>query len=116
MSNSRRDRDYVNDLHEAMRRIITYTGGLSYEAFLGDTKTQDAVIRNLQVIGEAAKKVSGRLKRAHPQIPWREMAGTRDRIVHEYFGINYDIVWTVAIDELPALLDQIDAIRATLEG
>ena len=112
MSDSRRDRDYLDDIADAMRRILAYTNGLSYEGFLADPKTQDAVIRNLQVMGDAAKKLSTSLKQTHPLIPWKEMAGTRDRIVHEYFGINYDIVWTVARDELSSLLPRIDALRA----
>jgi len=89
---------------------MVYTAGLTYEQFLDDDKTQDAVIRNLQVVGEAVKKLSTPLKQAHSQIPWKEMAGIRDKIVHEYFGINYDVVWTVAQEELPSLLSQIEAI------
>ena len=115
MSRLRRDSDYLADLHEAVRRIVAYTAELSYEQFLSDLKTQDAVIRNLQVMGEAAKKLSPVVRRAHPGIPWKQMAGMRDRIVHEYFGVNYDIVWTVARDELPSLLPQIVAILGSEE-
>ena len=115
MSRLRRDSDYLADLHEAVRRIVAYTAELSYEQFLSDLKTQDAVIRNLQVMGEAAKKLSPTVKRAHPYVPWKQMAGMRDRIVHEYFGVNYDIVWTVARDELPSLLPQIVAILGSEE-
>lgn len=115
MSRLRRDSDYLGDLHEAVRRIIAYTAELSYEQFLSDLKTQDAVIRNLQVMGEAAKKLSPAVRRAHPDMPWKQMAGMRDRIVHEYFGVNYDIVWTVARDELPALFPQIAAILGSEE-
>jgi uncharacterized protein with HEPN domain len=78
---------------------------------MDDPKTQDAVIRNLQVMGEATKKLSMQLREVHPQIPWREMAGMRDKIIHEYFGINYDIVWTVASQEVPQLFPQIMQIR-----
>jgi uncharacterized protein with HEPN domain len=116
MSTPRRDRDYLDDLHEALRRVVAYTADLSYEEFLHSTKTQDAVIRNLQVMGEAAKKLSPGLRRTHAHIPWRQMAGMRDRIVHEYFGINYDIVWTVAREEIPSLLPQLDAIRRAQSG
>ena len=93
-----------------MRRIVAYTAGSSYEKFLEDSKTQDAVIRNLQVIGEAVKKLSVSLRQTHCDVPWREMAGMRDKIVHDYFGINYDVVWTVARQELSALLPQIEAL------
>lgn len=112
MSKQRRDKDYLGHIREAMQRIIAYTDGLSYAQFLEDTKTQDAVIRNLQVIGEAAKKLSAPLKQAHCHIPWKEMAGMRDKIIHEYFGVNYDIVWMVAQQELPALLLQIESLWA----
>ena len=109
---SRRDKQRLDDLIEAIRRITSYIGGLTYEQFLEDSKTQDAVIRNLQVIGEAAKKLSQPLRKVHPHLPWKEMAGMRDRIVHEYFGIKFDIVWTVANQELPAVLPEIERIRS----
>jgi len=110
MSSKRRDKDYLADIQEAIQRIIAYTEGLSYEQFLEDYKTQDAVIRNLQVIGEAVKKLSRPVRDTHRYIPWREMAGMRDKIVHEYFGIKYDIVWAVVREDLPALLPQIEAL------
>ena len=69
-----------------------------------DRKTQDAVVRNLEVIGEASKKVGSNFKREHPDVPWKEMAGLRDRLIHDYFGINYEIVWNIAATELPGLL------------
>lgn len=109
---SRRDKERLEDIMEAIRRIIGYTIGLTYEQFLEDTKTQDAVIRNLQVIGEATKKLSRTLSKMYPHLPWKQMAGMRDRIVHEYFGIKYDIVWTVAKQELPVLLPEIEVIQA----
>jgi uncharacterized protein with HEPN domain len=111
MSKSRRDTEYLGDIQEAARRIIGYISGLSYAQFLKDAKTQDAVIRNLQVIGEASKKLSAKLKHAYPRIPWKEMSGIMDKIVHDHFGINYDIVWNVSKNELPALLAEIEMIQ-----
>jgi len=116
MSDSRRDREYLADITSAIGRILTYTSEISYEEFLLDTKTQDAVIRNLQVIGEATKKLSKSQKQSYPSLPWREMAGLRDRLVHEYFGINSEIVWTVAENDLPPILPQIDALASAAEG
>ncbi len=110
MSEQRRDREYLTDMVEAMRRIRVYTEGVTYEQFLKDTKTQYAVIRNLEVIGEAAKKVSSSLKSSYPQLPWRSMVRMRDEVIHHYFGINYDIVWNVATQEVPSLLSEIDRI------
>jgi uncharacterized protein with HEPN domain len=110
MSGPRRDKEYLSDVREAMHRVVAYVQGLTFEEFMNDAKTQDAVIRNLQVMGDAIKKLSSRLREAHPEIPWREIAGMRDKVVHEYFGINYDIVWTVVDQEVPMLLLQIDDI------
>jgi uncharacterized protein with HEPN domain len=73
-----------------------------------DSKTQDAVVRNLEVIGEATKNLSARLRKTYPQIPWKNLAGVRDKMIHHYFGINYEIVWTIAQKDLPGLLPQIE--------
>ena len=110
MSEQRRDKEYLGDIREAMQRIVAYTADLSYEQFMNELKTQDAVVRNLEVIGEAAKKLSSHLRKAYPQIPWKGMAGMRDKVIHHYFGVNYDIVWTVAKQEVPGLLPQIEHI------
>ena len=81
--------------------------GISYEQFIEDRRTQDAVVRNIEVIGEAVKRLSSSLKKQHAAIPWKEMAGMRDKVIHDYFGINYDIVWTVVSEEIPKLLPSI---------
>jgi uncharacterized protein with HEPN domain len=111
MSRKRRDKEYLADAVEAVQRIIAYTGGLTYEEFLADRKTQDAVLRNLQVMGEAVKRLSAPVKQARPHLPWKQMAGMRDKVVHDYFGINLDIVWALAKEELPALLPSLTAIQ-----
>lgn len=80
---------------------------MTYKAFLQDVKTQDAVLRNLEVIGEASKNLSPQLKQAHPEIPWRSMAATRDRLIHHYFGVNFDIIWQIVTAELPKVLAQL---------
>lgn len=91
----RDDREFVQDIKEAARRIELYLGGMSYRDFLKDLRTQDAVVRNLEIMGEAAKKISRALKTEYPDIPWKSLAGVRDRLIHEYFGVNYEIVWTI---------------------
>ena len=111
MSTHRRDQDYVYDIWEAMDRILSYTSGLDYGQFMKDKKTQDAVLRNLQVMGEATKKLSRQLRDAYPTIPWREIAGMRDKVVHEYFGINYDIVWTVISRDIPQVFPHVERIH-----
>jgi len=111
MSRKRRDKEYLADAVEAVQRIVAYTGELTYEEFLADRKTQDAVLRNLQVLGEAVKRLSAPVKQACPHLPWKQMAGMRDKVVHDYFGINCDIVWSLAKEELPALLPSLTAIH-----
>ena len=103
----RADRDFLSDIQEAVRRITVYTTAMTYEAFVADTKTQDAVIRNLEIIGEATKNLSADLRTKYPDMPWKGMAGVRDRLIHHYFGVNLDIVWRIVTAELPAVSAQI---------
>jgi len=110
MSKKRRDKDYLSDIQEAIRRIIAYTENLTADGFMGDHKTQDAVIRNLEVIGEATKNLSSSLRKKYPQIPWKDLAGVRDKLIHHYFGINDEIVWKIVEEQLPTLLPQIDEV------
>lgn len=96
------DELYLRHIHEAIDRALTYAQ-VGRDAFRTDLKTQDAVIHNIQIIGEATKKVSPETRASHPEIPWKNMAGLRDRIVHDYFGISLDIVWDVVENHLPPL-------------
>lgn len=106
----RGDEDYLKDIREALKRIVSYRGIISYDEFLQDYKTQDATVRNLEIVGEAAKNITERFKQEHPQIPWHELAGVRDRLIHHYFGVNYDIVWGIITEEVPKLIKEIDKI------
>jgi len=106
----RRDTDFLRDIQEAARRVNVYTTGINYKDFLDDTKTHDAVIRNLEIIGEATKNLSAELRARHPHIPWKGMAGVRDRLIHHYFGINLDIVWHIITTELPDIALQVEKI------
>lgn len=106
----RGDLDYIKDIRESLKRIESYKGNMSYSEFLLDYKTQDAIVRNIEIVGEAAKNISEKFKQEHPQIPWHELAGVRDRLIHHYFGVNYDIVWGIATDEVPRLIKEIDKI------
>jgi uncharacterized protein with HEPN domain len=85
---------------------------MAWEDFLQDYKTQDAVVRNIEIIGEATKKLSEELIGKHPHIPWKDMAGARDRLIHHYFGVNREIVWQIVQEDLPKLQPQIDAVLA----
>lgn len=110
----RRDQDFLRDILEAIQRVGEYTAGMSVGQFMADRKTQDAVVRNLEVIGEAAKKLSDELRAAQANLPWKDLADVRDKLIHHYFGINHETVWTIARDELPGLLPQIEAVLAQL--
>jgi uncharacterized protein with HEPN domain len=109
----RGDIEFLRDIKEAINRIDSYTSGIEYKEFQKDSKTQDAVVRNLEVIGEATKNISKEFKKKYPDIPWKQMAGTRDKVIHFYFGVNYDIVWSISKDELPSVIKQVNkAIRS----
>lgn len=96
------DRVYLAHILDAVERIQKYTSEGKSE-FDRDEKTQDAVVRNLEIIGEAAKNVSDELRSNRPDIPWRRLAGMRDKLIHEYFGVNLTIVWQVVEQEIPKL-------------
>lgn len=103
-------KDSLSDIKEAIQRIGLYTKNISYKKFLKDIKSQDAVVRNLEIIGEAAKNISANFRAKYPIIPWRKLAGVRDRLIHHYFGVNLDIVWTILDEELPAVADEIEKL------
>ena len=100
------DRLYLGRILEAVDRILLF-GQDGETRFRTDVRTQDAIIRNLQVMGEAAKKVSTQARDAHPEIPWKDIAGMRDRVVHDYFGVSLDIVWDVVVNHIPPLRDKV---------
>ena len=106
----REDSAILQDIKEAIKRIISYTSKMDYEEFLQDFKTQDAVIRNIEILGEAAKSLSNETRDKYPDIPWKDIAGTRDRLIHDYFGVNIDIIWDIAKNEIQSLSTQLKAI------
>lgn len=110
---SRGDRAFLEDIQEAIRRTHLYVDGISYEQFLIDLKTQDALIRTLEIIGEAAKRLSPEIRERHSAIPWKSMAGLRDKLIHHYFGVNFDIVWQIVHDELPAVAVVIERLLSS---
>ncbi|MGQ0666328.1 MAG: HepT-like ribonuclease domain-containing protein [Nitrospiraceae bacterium] len=95
---------------EATRKIMAYTGSLSKAAFLEDEKTFDAVVRNLEIIGEAVKKLPEDLRTQHPALEWKKMAGLRDILIHEYFGLDADIVWDIVKNKVPPLDREVRAM------
>jgi uncharacterized protein with HEPN domain len=95
-------RVYIQDILEAIQRIDEYLSGMTFEEFSRDNKTMDAVVRNFAVIGEAAKSVPVSVKRKHPEIAWKRMSGMRDKVIHEYFGVDPHILWDTSKIDLPA--------------
>ena len=92
---------YIDDILESIRKIEKYTEGLTIEDFLRDDKSIDAVIRNFEIIGEAVKHIPGDIREKYPDIPWKLMAGMRDKLIHQYFGIRRDVVWDTIKKRLP---------------
>lgn len=95
---------YLEDILTAARKIVEFTNGLSYLQFRDDAKTFDAVVRNLEIIGEAAKKIPDDLRKERSNIEWKKIAGLRDILIHEYFGIDAELVWDVVQNKVPELI------------
>ena len=98
------------DMKEAAEKILKYTQGLSFEDFFADDKTIDAVVRNFEIIGEASLRIDEDFRYDNPQIEWKKLRGFRNRIVHDYFGIDYEIVWSILTQDLEELVFQLDQL------
>ena len=101
---------FIEDMRQAIEKITKYIGDLSFENFVKDGKTIDAVVRNLEIIGEASKNVPEWFKSKYPTILWREIMGMRNKIAHEYFGIDYEVIWEIVKKDLPELEPKIKEI------
>jgi uncharacterized protein with HEPN domain len=101
---------HLSHILKATRRIVAYTENIGQADFDLDFKTQDAVVRQLEVVGEAVKRISPEFRAAHPQLPWRGMAGMRDMLIHQYDEIDFDIVWKTATESIPAVLVELERI------
>jgi len=103
MSSVREYSDYVMDISDAINKIEDFMRDVTRDQFIADTKTAYAVIRALEIVGEAAKKIPEEIKTQFPKIPWRQMAGMRDKLLHEYFGVDIRVVWRTVKEDLPRL-------------
>lgn len=101
---------YIEHIQQAIERIQGYTQGQTEAGFLSNTLIQDAVIRNLEVIGEAVKKLDDELRKKYSEIEWKKIAGMRDKLIHDYMGVDLWMVWAVVEDILPDLKAKIDEI------
>jgi len=95
--------DYLQDMIEATDKVASFIAGLTEAQFLADDRTQFAVVRALEILGEASKKIPASFKSTHGDIPWREVAGMRDKLVHDYFGVNAEVVWKTATADVPPI-------------
>ena len=119
MSESHRLPDYLDHIQQAATDARTFVEGLAKDEFMADRRTQQAVIMSLIIIGEAATKVMdgyAEFTQAHAEVPWRSMRNMRNRMAHGYFDINLDVVWVTTQEWLPALLEQLPAVRQDADG
>lgn len=100
----------LQDMLESSQKIIAYTSGSDFDQFVSDNKTVDAVVRNFEIIGEAANRFDVEFKNANPQIDWARLRGFRNRLIHDYFGVDYEIVWEIIENDLEELIFQLQKL------
>lgn len=106
---------FLEDIQEGCARILRYTSDMSFEAFQHDEKTYDAVVRNLEIIGEAAKHLPGDVLAMMPEIEWGKSVGLRNIIAHAYFGVNDQVLWDVVQNKIPVLKQTVDQFMTNLD-
>lgn len=107
---------YIDDMIGFAERVRSYTEGMDQAAFVASEITYDAVLRNLELTGEAATRVPDEVREAHPEIPWRMIVATRNRLIHAYLGIDDDIIWSIIRDDIPSLLAALKKLKRDLKA
>lgn len=107
--------DYIQDIIDAIDKAMKFIKRLSYDEFIQDDKTIYATTRALEIIGEAVKNIPSKIKKSYPEVPWRDIAGIRDRIIHGYFDMDLEIIWIAIKEELPFLKPKFEKILKDLE-
>ncbi len=106
-----KDDAYIQHMIDAISQIETYTKNIDYKDFEKDELRQDAVIRQMEILGEASKRVSEEMKEKYPEMPWQDVAGMRDKLIHGYFGVDTQIVWTTIQNDIPQLRKKLRKIK-----
>lgn len=106
---------FLKDMLEGIQKIMKYTKGKSYEEFVNDELLVDGVIRNLEVLGEAAKNIPQSFRKNYPDVEWKKIAGLRDILIHEYFGIDYEVLWDIIQNKIPKINEDIQVILEELK-
>ena len=115
MPEGRGTKMYLEDILDSMDAIVSFVEGMSYEDFKGDRRTYDAVIRNLEIMGEAVKNLPDDLREEHDDVPWNKVTGMRDKVIHAYFGVSHEIIWTTIKTNFPGFRLSIEGILLELE-
>ena len=102
--------DFLSDILDAAKKALSFVAGMSYEEFASDEKTEFAVVRALEIIGEAAKRIPPEFRASHPDVQWRAMAGIRDKLIHDYTSVNLVVVWQTVKEDLPDLIVRVGTI------
>jgi len=103
--------DFIDDIFDAIQKVDKFIDGMTFEQFVKDEKTTFAVIRAFEIIGEASKNIPNNIKESHPEIPWKEMCGIRDKLIHDYFGADMEVVWNTATEDLALLKEKIYKLK-----
>lgn len=115
MRQKRNYRLFVKDIWDSINKIEQFVEGLSFEDFIKDDKTVSAVIRKIEIVGEAAKNIPKSMKQKYPQLNWKGMAGMRNKLIHEYFGVDHEILWKVIKEDIPGIRPSIKQILENME-
>jgi len=107
---------YLRDILDSCNHILEFVNEVKFEEFIKDEKTSSAVIRKLEIIGEAAKRTPNDIKLKYKNVPWRNMAGMRDNLTHAYFGVDYELVWQTIINQIPQLINDVTRILDELKN